>query len=313
VAPLTGDPNRFAGKQLDAETALHYFDARYYRQTWGRFTSVDPLHVGAAMTDPQQWNRYAHARNNPLKYADPTGLSVTFTSGISCPVGGGIEGCPGEVILTDNGWECWDAGRPCTWVDFETFDWMLPGATNNGTMPEDQSSGGGGGGPVPTAETPQEPGSPGPTPTEPESPGCQGICGNPPLPPVVIANPRVLHWVLRMAQSLQNWLRTPVPSLLDQVVRQANGSIHQAVVLSNAAKLSQSQAVQAITRAVETSGRHVGAVVQYGNSLVLTGVAPGSGQPVVHVAANGVAHMGRATVQFGPNATATVSNVVLIP
>jgi RHS repeat-associated protein len=75
VAPLTGDPNRFAGKQLDAETALHYFDARYYRQTWGRFTSVDPLHVGAAMTDPQRWNRYAYAGNNPLKYGDPSGLS----------------------------------------------------------------------------------------------------------------------------------------------------------------------------------------------------------------------------------------------
>ena len=137
---MSVDPNRFAGKQLDAETALHYFDARYYRQTWGRFTSVDPLHVGAAMTDPQQWNRYAYARNNPFKWMDATGLQMTCTQ-YGC---GGIEETVGvSVTLTDNGWECWDAGQPCTWVDFETFDWMLPGAPNNGTMPEDQGGGGG--------------------------------------------------------------------------------------------------------------------------------------------------------------------------
>ena len=78
AAPITGNPLRFGGKELDAETALHYFEARYYRQTWGRFTQVDPLHVGAAMLDPQQWNRYAYARNNPLAYSDFSGLSADF-------------------------------------------------------------------------------------------------------------------------------------------------------------------------------------------------------------------------------------------
>ena len=40
--PLTGDPMRFGGKQLDPESALYNFEARYYRNTWGRFTQVDP-------------------------------------------------------------------------------------------------------------------------------------------------------------------------------------------------------------------------------------------------------------------------------
>jgi hypothetical protein len=31
--------------------------------------------VEAALVDPQQWNRYAYARNNPLVYVDPTGAA----------------------------------------------------------------------------------------------------------------------------------------------------------------------------------------------------------------------------------------------
>ncbi|ODS53748.1 MAG: hypothetical protein ABS36_14115 [Acidobacteria bacterium SCN 69-37] len=110
VAPLTGDPNRFAGKPLDPETALHYFDARYYRQTWGRFTQVDPLHVGAAMTDPQQWNRYAYARNNPFKWADPTGLAAceaAYCGTETMIVHGSLEYVPPG---SGNGWAYWNVG-----------------------------------------------------------------------------------------------------------------------------------------------------------------------------------------------------------
>lgn len=72
--PLTGDPIRFAGKELDPETALEYFEARYYRQTWGRFATVDPM--GGSVGDPQSFNRYAYARNNPLRFTDSTGACV---------------------------------------------------------------------------------------------------------------------------------------------------------------------------------------------------------------------------------------------
>ena len=83
TASITGNPMRFGGKELDAETALHYFEARYYRQTWGRFTQVDP--ASGWQSDPQSWNRYAYARNNPLKYVDPTGLSYTLcVRGFAC-------------------------------------------------------------------------------------------------------------------------------------------------------------------------------------------------------------------------------------
>jgi len=75
TASMTGDPLRFGGKELDPETAMENFEARYYRQTWGRFSQVDP--VSGWTTDPQSWNRYAYARNNPLKYVDPTGTEYS--------------------------------------------------------------------------------------------------------------------------------------------------------------------------------------------------------------------------------------------
>ena len=67
------DPWRFAAKERDAETGLDYFSARYYTSRAGRFTTVDPDHVGGDLFDPQSWNAYAYARNNPIRFVDPTG------------------------------------------------------------------------------------------------------------------------------------------------------------------------------------------------------------------------------------------------
>ena len=63
-----------------------YFMARYYRNTHGRFTQVDEVHVDEALFDPQQWNRYAYARNNPLAYGDPTGefaIALVWTAPVA--------------------------------------------------------------------------------------------------------------------------------------------------------------------------------------------------------------------------------------
>ena len=60
---------------VDAPTDLarSYFGARYYASRTGRFTTVDPGHVGGNIFDPQSWNAYAYARNDPLRFVDPTG------------------------------------------------------------------------------------------------------------------------------------------------------------------------------------------------------------------------------------------------
>lgn len=69
-----GQPRKFTGKERDNETGLDYFGARYYRASIGRFTAVDPVYtIQENLLDPQRWNRYAYARNNPLRYTDPNG------------------------------------------------------------------------------------------------------------------------------------------------------------------------------------------------------------------------------------------------
>ncbi|GJF29224.1 hypothetical protein KNE206_19240 [Kitasatospora sp. NE20-6] len=61
----------FAGGTLDTATGLTNLGAREYDPVHGRFLNPDPLLVGE---DPQQWNAYAYAHNNPVNRADPTGL-----------------------------------------------------------------------------------------------------------------------------------------------------------------------------------------------------------------------------------------------
>ncbi len=66
---------RFTGKERDAETNLDYFGARYFSAPQGRFTSADPSGLYFANpTNPQSLNLYSYARNNPLKFTDPTGM-----------------------------------------------------------------------------------------------------------------------------------------------------------------------------------------------------------------------------------------------
>ncbi len=74
LQPTVPPPDKplFTGKERDAETGLDYFGARYQRAGVGRFTTVDP--VGGRLADPQTLNRYAYARNNPLRFVDPTGM-----------------------------------------------------------------------------------------------------------------------------------------------------------------------------------------------------------------------------------------------
>jgi RHS repeat-associated protein len=90
--PVKGQRFLFTGKELDEETGLYYFGARYYNPERARWLSVDPLialpighldqqsgrvhdsdTVAALNASPASLSRYSYVLNNPYKWTDPTG------------------------------------------------------------------------------------------------------------------------------------------------------------------------------------------------------------------------------------------------
>ena len=65
-------PYLFTGKELDKETGLYYFGARYQDPKLGIFISVDPL-----AEKFKGWSSYAYAFNNPVRFIDPDGMEGT--------------------------------------------------------------------------------------------------------------------------------------------------------------------------------------------------------------------------------------------
>jgi RHS repeat-associated protein len=79
-----GARQKFTSKERDPETGLDYFGARYLSSIQGRFISADPLYFQQEMVlDPQRFNLYIYARNNPLKWVDPNGERVMIAPGSS--------------------------------------------------------------------------------------------------------------------------------------------------------------------------------------------------------------------------------------
>src|SRR5437667_1318783 len=70
---LTGNPDEFmfAGKIYDGSTGFYYFGGRFYYPATGRFITQDSS--PGVREDPQSFDRYVYARDNPLKIVDPNG------------------------------------------------------------------------------------------------------------------------------------------------------------------------------------------------------------------------------------------------
>jgi RHS repeat-associated protein len=82
---INGNSNhyKFGGHERDNETGLDYFGARYYGNWLGRFAIPDDFLKESHVGDPQSWNKYAYARNNPLRYTDPTGEKADVATSCS--------------------------------------------------------------------------------------------------------------------------------------------------------------------------------------------------------------------------------------
>ena len=70
--PLTqsalGNRVGFTGRELDPETGLYFYRARYYSSTLGRFLQTDPVGYTAGI------NLYSYCSNSPTNFLDPRGL-----------------------------------------------------------------------------------------------------------------------------------------------------------------------------------------------------------------------------------------------
>ena len=88
AAGLDKLPFRFTGKEMDEETGLYYYGARYLDPKYSRWLSGDPAlgdYIPTAGSDPSKLagmggvyntvnlHLYHYAGNNPLRYTDPTG------------------------------------------------------------------------------------------------------------------------------------------------------------------------------------------------------------------------------------------------
>ena len=70
----TGTANvayKYTGKELDDSTGLYFYESRYYDAVLGRFISADTIIPSAS--NPQSFNRYSYANNNPIIFNDPSG------------------------------------------------------------------------------------------------------------------------------------------------------------------------------------------------------------------------------------------------
>ena len=67
----------FTGKERDSDSGNDYFGARHMTSSFGRFLSSDRTTYSTFLGDPQSWNHYVYAANNPLRKVDRNGLWPT--------------------------------------------------------------------------------------------------------------------------------------------------------------------------------------------------------------------------------------------
>lgn len=114
----------FNGKELDEESGLYYFGARYYDPRIGQFASADPVYLDADrwynvpntseeskrffvfLENPQRNNLYSYALRNPIRFIDPYGQDSIDTVQLVLTGVGFVPGPVGQIANLTNACIC---------------------------------------------------------------------------------------------------------------------------------------------------------------------------------------------------------------
>jgi len=102
--------------------------ARYYSSSLGRFMAVDPATYSSSVADPQSWNRYIYANNNPLGFVDPRGTdprNIYCMAGL-CGGGGGPIGAMVSSGGASQNSEARSAARNAQGMSYPVGECLLP-------------------------------------------------------------------------------------------------------------------------------------------------------------------------------------------
>lgn len=135
-------PFMFTSKELDEETGLYYFGARYYDPRTSAWQSADPalpqyLAVGSSAPNggvyyPQNLGLYSYGFHHPLRYQDPDGRLAWLASGA---IGAGIGAAVyvGRELYVSGGksWGTWKGAGTAAGTGFLIGSGavLLPGVT----------------------------------------------------------------------------------------------------------------------------------------------------------------------------------------
>src|SRR5574340_1089874 len=103
-------PYLYTGKELDEETGLYYYGARYYDPRTSVWQSADPIlwnylsgKSSGGVYMPANLGLYSYARNNPMIMIDPDGrVVIEFGFGVNLVVKGGVGLGVGAQFDTEN-------------------------------------------------------------------------------------------------------------------------------------------------------------------------------------------------------------------
>jgi RHS repeat-associated protein len=83
--PSASQTYKFTGAERDGATGLDALGVRNYSSSLARFMTPDPGHASglAHPENPQSWNPYSYAVNNPLKFTDTSGFGYCHYKNMS--------------------------------------------------------------------------------------------------------------------------------------------------------------------------------------------------------------------------------------